>query len=420
MDSELNILSYNVCNELLYSNKFMKHCLVNDENICIQNLEKIITTEYDIIGLQEISKLNYDNFSLNFRKKMELKYNIFFSTIPSTDLLTKFKSIDRSNMCKDPNHVNSLNITINDVKGGMITFINKIYNSKLLFSGDFGDINEILIGRPYQIIKINNFIFINVHGPHGNDNLELYLDNIKSKLNIIYKIKNLIIIGDFNSNNINYLLEKIDFPLHKKIKEFNNKENTCCHYSNKNDEFIYISDHIFSNFNILEFKVIDINEFIIDNKYFISDHKPITSKIYLEYISNKDRDIDKYFLLFWTFITTNNGKINSFIDIIDIIDNLTYEDKFILFDIFKNINLSDIKILINNIYETNFWINENLADFLDSNINLLSEKSKNIILTNKGNNIISIKTVFSLLLNKKLISNKYLKYKNKYLLLKKK
>jgi hypothetical protein len=47
-------------------------------------------------------------------------------------------------MCKDPNHINTLNITINDVNDGMITFINKIYDSKLLFSCDFCDINEIL------------------------------------------------------------------------------------------------------------------------------------------------------------------------------------------------------------------------------------------------------------------------------------
>uniref|UniRef100_A0A6C0ECV2 Endonuclease/exonuclease/phosphatase domain-containing protein n=1 Tax=viral metagenome TaxID=1070528 RepID=A0A6C0ECV2_9ZZZZ len=296
---ELKILSYNVCYQLLSASSFMNHCKnESQKNICIPNIEKIILPNnqdiYDIIALQEISKFDYDNFSQEFKTNIESKYNIIFSHMPNSTII-KTNNLIISNIIFESQH--------HEIINSMLTFVKKEYSSELLRFGSFGRENHTPenYSRIYQIIKINNFIFINIHMPHINytDLQSSYLycfDTLNISLNAITpKFDDIIICGDFNADfysnfnksrqisETNNLFEQCfqnnklgNFVIHK----FDNiKEKSCCHQGNSDDKFEYLSDNIFSSMNFNSFMVIDISSYIQNDKYYISDHKPITANI---------------------------------------------------------------------------------------------------------------------------------------------
>ena len=383
----MKLLSYNVCHELFNGLRFMKHCNTNiddiKQNICICNIEQIISNQnkydYDFIALQELSHIDYDKFSKNFKNKINEEYHIIQSIIPNTNKLFEMNITNRSNMSLLYQDKFIELVNPKDISGGMVTLIKKNYYIKLLLSGDFGDKNFLFKTRLYQIILINNnIIFINIHGPHGKlkyyFNLLLIEFNKLIESNQISTSFNIIMCGDFNydfyENRLlidNYF--KDNFAILKPYKFIPN--NTCCHVGNiKESTFKYKSDNIFTTFKLRNYHVINIDLYKDDQFFYISDHKPISANIVVEYIGVITNIIEKKF-------------------------------KDILI---HKINKKDFDTICNIIdyYKRKSHIKYNKAIFLEKYLNKLTPVFKNIVsieLTNK-NKQLTIEQVYDLLLAK--------------------
>lgn len=260
--TKLKILSYNVFWKTLEPEKEMKHCIVDNKNKCLNTILTIITSridnDYDFIGLQEITKDQFEKYLLPTLKVNEKLFN--YKSI--------YGSIDR---------------------GGVITLYNKNkFNPKY---SDSGNLDDVASGehRPYQyIIFKEKLIFINIQLPHksksgSNDPKDIvtniyqiftsineYLSSKKDNIEN-YRI---IIIGDFNNDNAftNFELHKYKFRMPS--KKF---PNTCCY--NKFDKKF---DNIYSTFGdnkIYTLKQTSIDKINKDGKNWMSDHLPIISII---------------------------------------------------------------------------------------------------------------------------------------------
>jgi len=257
--NQIKIISYNVFWRALEANSEMKHCIYNYDNICVNNIAFIINScinnNYDFIGLQEITKNQWEKILLPklINNKNLINYNFIFGTI---------------------------------IKGGVIT----IYNKNKFYinyekSGNLINIHKSE-HRPYQfIIFNNNLIFINIQLPHKNKlgiynapdikyNIDYIFYKIQSIINKNIKKYKIIIVGDFNNDNSfkNYKLYKYGFNM-----PLTNFPKTCCYNTNFNVRY----DNIYSTFGynkIYNLKKDVINKINNGNNW-MSDHLPIISII---------------------------------------------------------------------------------------------------------------------------------------------
>jgi endonuclease/exonuclease/phosphatase family metal-dependent hydrolase len=231
----IKVFSYNVSWENMVGNKKDKMCIVNNKNICKENIIKNITDDkYDIICLQEI---------VMDKKEIE-----------EICMKNGYKYVENRSG-----------------KEKMITFYNNKMKIIKKYSGSFER------GRPWCLILFDNDIcVINVHFGHyyGSDEDKKF--TIQSYINDIPQIEasTYIIAGDFNHD-----IRKIKYN-RKRLKEGESKITLCgfgnrlC--KNKNGKRY---DHIMSN------KKIVWNKVIKNGKNFdihASDHLAIYAKIKLK------------------------------------------------------------------------------------------------------------------------------------------
>lgn len=288
MKDKIIILSYNILYKIFNIQQNTEYCIQNNNNICIQNTESILlSSNFDIIALQEIATYHFEQFSESFKSYMNNTYNIYFTDIPSYKYTKKYNIYKLLKL-----YPSTLSFEHNEICAGIITLVHKKFKSKLLSAGIFTNYvkknyaklsYKIMHGRPYQLLLINDFIFINLHAPHipktnSNTNLNTYNYNklyfkILRKLILIFqyklKTKKIIISGDFNTNLSSFM----------NLNKLNNNYNTCCHHGTYSNKFNYCIDHIFTSFNKIKFKVLDINKYKYNNIYYTSDHKPIIASV---------------------------------------------------------------------------------------------------------------------------------------------
>lgn len=267
MSNIIKVLSYNIFWEALMAAKTMKHCIINNNNKCVDNIAVIIhyciDKDFDFIGLQEITENQYNDilkFKLETNSKLK-NYNIVFTSI--------YDNTGKS-------------------KAGIVTLYYNKYKLIYYNGGRFKNVS-VKETRVYQyLIFDNNLIFINLQLPHADKYDNYDSNSIKNNITHIFNninkyIKNkdynnikdykIIIIGDFNNDESfkNFKLYKYGF-----IMPNTGFPITCC-YNHFNKKF----DNIYSTFginNIFNLKLKYINKININNNW-MSDHLPIISKI---------------------------------------------------------------------------------------------------------------------------------------------
>lgn len=247
LKSPIKVMSWNVCWEALDGvkshNLDRTNCIVADQNMCAENIKKIIQQKidesYDFICLQEIRKSQWEKLDIN---------------TPSHTVI--FNDIDRA---------------------GIITLIRNDYYIEKKLRGNMIDL--LIDLRPCTILVLsNNMVLINVHFPHWDeyqiasiDTIKLELERISDKINTETKF---IMCGDFNNNDPTLLPNfKFMLPYPFEFNQIENQINTCC-ITNKHKTFKLSYDHIYSNLKNIKYETLGDDDLALYH-LFISDHLPL-------------------------------------------------------------------------------------------------------------------------------------------------
>ena len=237
--SSINILSYNICWECMANHNKAVHC---NNDSCMRNVRKIISKNYDFVGIQEgtpynIHNLNYE--SIIYKSKIRNNTNVFAILLYNPETFKFLKTTKISGLLKDNNRL---------------------------------DPGRLFVGGVFKnLLNKQKYLVISLHNGHENTRCN-WLNVIKNKIKRkkIKNIDNIIIMGDFNENINKCSPLKL---LNKRIEPINKNTNTCCDFRDKN--YTYLFDNFVTNMTPETFNV-------ITPKHFASDHLPITVSFIIE------------------------------------------------------------------------------------------------------------------------------------------
>ena len=264
----INILSYNICWECIENHFKAIHC---NNDSCLKNVRKIISKNYDFVGIQEgtpynIQDLNYE--SVIYKSKIRNNISVYAILLYNPETFKFIKTTKIFGLLKDNNRLNS---------------------GRLFVGGVFKN-----------LLNKQKYLVISLHNGHDND-LCNWLNVIKNKINRkkIKNIDNIIIMGDFNENVNNCSSLKL---LNKRINPINKNKKTCCDFRNKN--YTYLYDNIVTNMTPDSFNV-------ITPKHFASDHLPITASFILQ-SKGGGRDYKKQYLKYkHKYLKLKNSQVSN-------------------------------------------------------------------------------------------------------------
>lgn len=286
----ISVLTWNICFGCMYADKrsdldktaknialrCKNYNTEHNTNICLNNVVDFITEQnHDFICLQEATRWN------EIVEKVKLKRNIGYvhHKLISEDMITIYNSdIYRLIYVKDGKlsiKGRPFQISFFKNKIGEIFVIINIHNKHYKYNED--DKDNVIIQAKKNLIDAlteNNLYYIN-----ADFNIELINIEKEKKEDITTFINenknkfNLVIMGDFNDNDINYWMGINLFD--KMLKSNIKPPKTCCHFKIK-----LIGDYVLIDTDRLEFIIENKSEDKfrnVANETLTSDHIPVIS-----------------------------------------------------------------------------------------------------------------------------------------------